>query len=164
MPPKCYVSYKSDDQCYRDEIDEMEIGAVENVYDNSADYDVDSIVLKLRRGALSDTTVTIHLIGTHNAESLGWEEQKYIKRELQASLLPSSDGMPNAIIGVVLPEAYGSVYTGGAVRINDVTAVCEFISANNDSPCCVLLRWDDFKVNPHEYIMEVYAARAAAAG
>lgn len=164
MPPKCYVSYKSDDQCYRDRIKEMKIGAVENVYDSSANYNDDGIVLKLRRGSFADTPVTIHLIGIHSAENLGWEEQKYIKRELQASLLPFGDGLPNAIIGVVLPEAYGRVYAGGAVRINDTTSIREFSSANNDCPCCALVSWDDFKANPHEYIMEVYAARADASG
>ncbi|MEL7603181.1 MAG: hypothetical protein AAGU77_08490, partial [Bacillota bacterium] len=160
----CYVSHKSADARYRDEIAQMGIDTAANIYDGSADYDDGGIALKLRRGSLADAPVTIHLIGATSAERLGWEKQKYIKREIQASMLPSGDGLPNAIVGVVLPEAYGSVYAGSAARINDATTVREFSSAYIACPCCALLRWDDFKADPQKYIMEVYAARPAAAG
>ena len=44
------------------------------------------IMQQIRKHYLAKSTVTIHLIGTKSSESLGWDEQKFIKRELQASL------------------------------------------------------------------------------
>jgi hypothetical protein len=163
MVPKCYVSYKSTDFCYRNEIDALGVDTAPNTYDTSADYDDERIVASLRNGALADTAVTIFLIGTHSAESLGWVKQKYIKRELQASMLPSAGGLPNAILGVVLPTACASVYVGGDVQLNDATVVREFRRAYGSCRSCGLVRWDDFKKDPHRYIMEVYAARADGA-
>jgi hypothetical protein len=160
MGPKCYVSFKTADFRYREEIDALGVDTAPNTYDASADYDDERIVAALRSGALMDTTVTIFLIGTHSAESLGWAKQKYIKRELLASMLPSADDLPNAILGVVLPAACASVYVGGAAQLNDMTVVREFSRAYGSCRSCGLVRWDDFKKDPHRYIMEVYTARA----
>ncbi len=164
MTPRCYVSYKSIDLHYRDEIDGMGVDTVVNIFDGSADYDDEGIVAKLRSGSLADTTVTVHLIGTLSAENFGWEKQKYIKRELQASRLPSDDGLPNFVLGIVLPAAYSCIYEGGAAEINDATVVREFSRAYCSRRCCTLVRWDDFKADPKKYIMEAYAARIAADG
>lgn len=41
---------------------------------------------KIREDYLSDSTVTIHLIGAESSENNIWQNQNYIKRELQASL------------------------------------------------------------------------------
>lgn len=164
MTPRCYVSHKSIDLHYRDEISGMGIDTVVNIFNGSADYDDEGIVAKLRGDSLADTTVTICLIGKLSAENLGWEKQKYIKRELQASRLPSGDGLPNFILGIVLPAAYSRVYEDGATEINDTTVVREFSSAFCSCYCCALVRWDDFKADPKKYIMEAYAARVAADG
>ena len=161
MAPRCYVSHKSIDRHYRDEIAAMGVDMAANPYDGSADYDDERILAKLRKGSLADTTITLYLIGTHSAETLGWEKQKYIKRELQASMLPSGDGLPNALLGVVLPAAYHRVYDGGTAKIGDETVVREFNRAYIAGRCFTVLRWDEFKTDPQKYIMEVCAARAA---
>ena len=164
MAPRCYVSHKSIDCHYRDAIAGMGIDTVVNIFDGSADYDDEGIVAKLRGGSLADTTVTIYLIGTLSAENFGWEKQKYIKRELQASRLPSGDGLPNSVLGIVLPAAYNRVYEGGAAEINDTTVVREFSRDYCSRRGCTLVRWDDFKADPDKYIMEACAARVAAGG
>ena len=161
MAPRCYVSYKSIDRRYRDEIVAMGVDTASSPYDGSADYDDERILVKLRNGSLSGTSITLYLIGTHSAETLGWEKQKYIKRELQASMLPSGDGLPNTILGVVLPEAYHRVYDNGAAKISDATVVREFSGAYSSNCGCTVLRWDEFKEDPQKYIMEVYAARVS---
>jgi hypothetical protein len=142
----------------------MGIDTVVNIFDDSADYDDRGIVQKLRGGSLADTTITIHLIGTLSAENVGWEKQKYIKRELQASRLPSGDGLPNAVLGIVLPAAYSRVYEDGTAKINDSTVVREFSRDYCAHHCCTLVRWGDFKTDPKKYIKEAYAARVAANG
>lgn len=86
---------------------------------------------------MSDSTVTIFLIGQHSAEVLGWEEQRFIKRELQASLYDGKGNTRNGILGVVLPSMYDSIYKGqyvcqtcgkthNHVALNDMTVVKEF--------------------------------------
>ena len=164
MLPKCFVSHKSIDRRYRQEITDMGVNTAANIYDSSADYDDEGIVTKLRNGSLAGTTVTIYLIGTHSAENLGMDHQIFIKRELQASGLPSQDGLPNAIIGVVLPDAYGRLFGGGTVKINDHTVVREFSRTYCAGRCCSLVRWDDFASDPIRYVKEANAARSAVSG
>ena len=73
--------------------------------------DEDYIMKKIREDYLSESTVTIFLIGSHSAETLGKEEQKYIIRELQASLYDGKEGNSrNGILGVVLPDMYSANY------------------------------------------------------
>ncbi len=164
MLPKCFVSYKSIDLHYRNEITKMGVNTVASVYDSSADYDDESIVAKLRNGSLADTTVTIHLIGSLSAEDLGKGHQIFIKRELEASGLPSRDGLPNAIIGVVLPAVYARIYDCGIVKMNDKTVVREFSRTYCSQDGCTLVRWDDFATDPLKYIEEAHAARFAVSG
>ena len=130
---------------------------------------------------LSDSTVTIFLIGAQSAETLGWKEQKFIKRELQASLYNSEGNTRNGILGVVLPSMYDSIYKGqhicsicgkshNTVAINDATTIKEFSKnyyLNNHGKCaydeddrfCILVKWDDFKCNPNAYIEQAFNKR-----
>ena len=70
------------------------------------------ILRKIREDYLADSTVTIHLIGRYSAESLGYHEQRFIKRELQASLYHSQSNTRNGILGVVLPDAVAAIFKG----------------------------------------------------
>jgi hypothetical protein len=99
--------------------------------------DEDHIMRIIREDYLCDTTVTIHLIGNYSAEKLGKEEQKYIKRELQASLYDGEGNTKNGILGVVLPNMHDVIFVGSGVcskcgkshnyvRINNNTTVREF--------------------------------------
>ncbi len=128
----------------------------------------------IRENYLSDSTVTIFLIGQCCAETLGWEEQRFIKRELQASLYNGDGNTRNGILGVVLPSMYNSIYKGqhsclicgknhNTVAIDDTTVIKEFgrnyylnnhgkCAYNEDDRFCVLVQWDDFKKNPNFYI------------
>ncbi len=164
MAPKCYVSYKSADFYFREEIALMGVCTASNSFDGSADYDDERIAQKLRDSTLKDIPVTLFLIGAHSAETLGWEKQKYIKRELQASMLPCGDGLPGFILGIVLPAAYNCVFHGGEAQINDKTVVREFSAAYNRRRSCALIRWDVFNTDPNQYILEAYAARFVAGG
>jgi hypothetical protein len=128
---------------------------------------------KIREDYLSDSTVTIFLIGKRSYENLGEEEQIFIKRELQASLYDGKANSKNGILGVVLPDMYDSIYKGSYscikcggshnhVSINNSTVIKEFsynyyipndkCSWSEDDRYCVLVKWDDFKSEPEKYI------------
>ncbi len=180
MARKCYISFKREDVKYKVAIQE---GLKDNIIDKSLDEAIDStdedyIMSRIREDYLSDSTVTIHLIGEFSAENLGWQ-QRYIKRELQASLYDSTDNPKNGILGVVLPSVYNKVYEGSgacsrcgtSILYVDVenTTVKEF-SYNYHIPnnkChwseedryCVLVKWDDFVNNPDKYIEDAFAKR-----
>lgn len=74
----------------------------------------DYIMRKIREDYLSDSYVTIFLIGQHSAEN-SEDDQTYIKRELQASLYNGENNTRSGILGVVLPNMYNSVYAGKMV-------------------------------------------------
>ncbi|MNN44129.1 hypothetical protein D3C81_1584070 [compost metagenome] len=146
--------------------------------------DEDYIMRKIREDYLSDSTVTIHLIGSCSAENSLFQDQTYIKRELQASLYNGKNNTKNGILGVVLPSMYDNIYKGeytcsfcgaihNSVAINDETVVKEFsynyyIPKNNgcswseDDRYCVLVKWDDFKDEPNTYIDKVFDKRSSS--
>jgi len=138
---------------------------------------------KIRETYLSDSTVTIHLIGACSSEDNIYENQTYIKRELQASLYNAINNTKNGILGVVLPSMYSEIYQGSMlcptcgknmniVKINDSTVIKEF-SYNyyipKESTCCwkeedrycVLVKWSDFKNNPNFYIDKAFEKRVS---
>lgn len=186
MGHKCFISFKREDEVYKraiqcwcaaDKVDMIDKSLNEAIDSENPDY----VMRKIREDYLSDSTVTIFLIGTHSAEVLGREEQQYIKRELQASLYNGEGNSRNAILGVVLPEMYSAIYKGtylcstchknhNWVAINDDTVIKEFSHnyyLNNHGNCgyseddryCVLVKWDDFKLNPNQYIEMAYNKR-----
>lgn len=135
----------------------------------------------IRRDYLSDSTVTIFLIGSLSAENLGAYEQRFIKRELQASLYNGIGNSRSGILGVVLPHMYDKIYKGSYlcttcggthtwVAIGDSTVIKEFsknyylnshgkCSYAEDDRYCVLVKWDDFKINPNYYINQAFNKR-----
>lgn len=186
MGHKCFISFKTEDTYYKNEIQKWADKDKVDMIDKSLNApinseDEDYIMRKIREDYLADSTVTIVLIGTHSAECFGKEEQKYIKRELQASLYNGTNNTRNGILGVVLPSMYNSVYKGSEicltcgeshniVAINDNTTIKEF-SANyylddkhkcfyaEEDRYCVLVKWDDFKSNPNFYIDKAFDKR-----
>lgn len=186
MGHKCFISFKKEDIYYKKEIQKWEQKNKIDMIDKSLNTPIDSededyIMRKIREDYLSDSTVTIFLIGSHSSENLGWDEQKYIKRELQASLYNGEGNTRSGILGVVLPQMYDSVYKGSYkcsncgnfhnwVDIGDSTVIKEFSRnyyLNNHGKCayseddryCVLVKWSDFVQNPNGYIEQAFNKR-----
>lgn len=167
MSHKCYISFKTENMDYKVKIQNMGIDMIDkslNTPINSSDEDY--IMRKIREDYLSDSTVTIFLIGKYSAENSFGQNQTFIKRELQASLYNGSGNTRNGILGVVLPEMTEEIFKGtylcptcgqthNHVAINDSTTIKEFnqnyyISSNEkcfwaeEDRYCVLVTWDSF--------------------
>lgn len=175
MGHRVYISFKAEDKAYKTKIQNLNgLDFVDNSLNVAIDStDEDYIMQKIRSDYLSSSTVTIHIIGLYGSENLGAFEQRFIKRELQGSLYNSQSNPRNGILGVVLPEAYDRIYKGSitcgncgnshsSVAINDETTIKEFsynyyipngkCAHMEDERYCVLVRWDDFVVDPEKYI------------
>lgn len=183
MARKLYVSFKTEDLAYKTEIQNMGIDFIDkslNTPINSDDEDY--IMRKIREDYLADSTVTAFLIGKYSAESLGSYEQRFIKREMQASLYSGASNTKNGILGIVLPAAEELVFKGtydcsacgsshNLVAINDSTVVTEYsynyyipngkCAHTEDDRYCVLTRWSDFIASPERYIERAFAKRTA---
>lgn len=187
MGHKCFISFKKEDEAYKKTIqswvDKNKVDMIDKSLDTPINSDnEDYIMKKIREDYLSDSTVTIFLIGSHSSEHLGWEEQKYIKRELQASLYNGEGNTRSGVLGVVLPQMYDSVFKGGFqcrtcgnshnwVDIGDSTVIKEFAKnyyLNNHGKCyyleedryCVLVKWSDFVQIPNDYIERAFNKRS----
>lgn len=185
MAHKCFISFKTEDFSYKKEIqDDLDVDMIDKSLNEAIDSDdEDYIMRKIREDYLSDSTVTIHLIGSYSAENRWLEDQTYIKRELQASLYNGKNNTKNGILGVVLPSMYEKIYKGeyscstcggthNYVNINDDTVIKEFsynyyIPKNSgccwteDDRYCVLVKWDDFKDDPNTYIDKAFDKRSS---
>jgi len=171
-----------EDVSYKEHIQEkLDVDMVDKSLDETIDSDdEDYIMRKIREDYLSDSTVTIHLIGSYSAENKGWEEQKFIKRELQASLYNGQGNTRSGILGVVLPTMYDQIYAGSGtcstcgnihnyVNVNDSTTVKEFsynyyiphdkCAWSEDDRYCVLVKWSDFEADPNKYIDDAFDKR-----
>lgn len=182
MGRRCYISFKTEDFAYKRHIQEnLKIDMVDRSLDEPINsFDEDYIMRVIRQDYLSDSTVTIHLIGQYGAEVRGSYEQRFIKRELQASLYHGVGNTQNGILGIVLPTMYNSIYGGSGicttcgnshnyVYVNDSTTIKEFsynyyipnnkCSWSEDDRFCVLVKWDEFCLNPEAYIEQAYQKR-----
>lgn len=183
MAHKCFISFKTEDEEYKKTIQEdPNVDIIDKCLDEPINSDdEDYIMRKIREDYLSDSTVTIFLIGNNSNEYLGKEEQKYIKRELQASLYNGKGNTRNGILGIVLPSMISTIYQGlytcqtcnyqhSRVNIGDSTTIKEF-SRNyyldckgkcfysEDDRYCVLIGWDDFIRDPNTYIDKAFNKR-----
>jgi hypothetical protein len=186
MGHKCYISFKTEDVDYKSEIQKMKEEGKIDFIDKSLNEAIDSnnpdyVMRKIREDYLSDSSVTIFLIGVGSDENLGEVEQQYIKRELQASLYNGEGNKRSGILGVVLPPMYNVIYRGSytcpvcggthrALCIDDSTVIKEFSSNyfikphagcgwSEDERYCVLVKWDDFISDPETYINKAYDKR-----
>lgn len=170
MAHRVFISHKREDKAYKNYIqNNLGIDMIDKSLDESIDSnDVNYIMQKIREDYLSDSTVTILLIGSHSSEILGHDEQFFIKRELQASLFDGKANSKNGILGIVLPDMYDKIYKGSGtcktcgnshnyVNINDNTVIKEFsynyyipnhkCAWSEDDKYCVLVKWDDFSID-----------------
>lgn len=182
MGHKCFISFKTEDSEYKKKIqDDLKIDMIDKSLNEAIESDdEDYIMRKIRKEYLSDSTVTIHIIGSYSAENRGVKEQKYIKRELQASLYNGKDNNRNGILGIVLPEMYTNIYKGSytcskcgkihsTVAIDDNSTIKEFsynyyipnekCAHSEDDRYCVLVKWDDFASSPEKFIEESFNKR-----
>lgn len=183
MGHKCFISFKTEDLAYKTHIqDKLDVDMIDKSLNAPIDSDDEDYILrKIREEYLSDSTVTIHLIGSRSAENLGWDEQRFIKRELQASLYNGTNSGRSGILGVVLPSAYDEIYQGtyqcstcgythNHIGINDSTTVKEFsfnyyipngkCSHTEEERYCVIVPWEDFRNFPNVYIDAAFAKRS----
>lgn len=180
MKHKCFISFKTEDISYKKAIqNDLDIDMIDKSLNKPINsQNEDYIMRKIREDYLEDSTVTICLIGAHSAENDLFENQHYIKRELQASLYD----IPNGILGVVLPDMTARIYKGSYtceacgqehnyVKIDDDTVIKEFginYYIPNHSGCgwsaderyCVLVKWEDFVNTPNTYIDAAFDKRS----
>lgn len=182
MAHKCFISFKTEDQAYKDYIQyTLNVDMVDKSLNEPVNsYDDAYIMRKIREDYLRDSTVTIFLIGSKSSESLGDYEQRFIKWELQASLYNGVGNTRNGILGVVLPHMYDKIYTGDykchCGNVHNGTQVYQnaikefaynyFIPEGTkcgwteDERYCVLVRWDAFVANPEYYINQAFNKRS----
>ena len=183
MAHKCFISFKTEDIEYKKYIqEELDVDMIDRSLNTPIDSeDEDYIMRKIREDYLSDSTVTIHLIGKYSAENSMYQNQNFIKRELQASLYNSEKSSKNGILGVVLPNMYESIYKGkqeclicggehSIVNITDHTVIKEFsynyyipkttgCAWEDDERYCILTKWEDFMDKPNIYIDMAFEKR-----
>lgn len=141
MGHKTFISFKTEDESYKNYIqDNLDIDMIDNSLNEAIDSDNLEYIMKvIREDYLADSTVTIFLIGEKSNENLGSYEQRYIKRELQASLYHGQGNTQNGILGIVLPSMYSLVYGGSGIcqtcgnshtfiNIKDSTVIKELVS------------------------------------
>ena len=183
MAHKCFISFKTEDLSYKKQLQELNIDMIDKSLNEAIDSDNEEYILKrIREDYLSDSTVTIHLIGTHSSESCE-EDQRFIKRELQASLYNGENNSRSGILGIVLPEMQSKIYKGSAycaecrantnyVDIDEDTVVWEFyknyylvpskkcsVHFLEEGRYCILTKWEEFCDNPRKYIEQAFAKR-----
>lgn len=184
MARKLYISFKAEDMAYKTALEEMESLDVihKSLTEPINSEDEDYIMQVIRRDYLSGSTVTIHLIGQYGAENRGWQEQRFIKRELQASLYNGAGNTKNGILGIVLPDMESTIFGGSyvcstcggshnTVRINDSTTVSEFnynyyipnnkCAWSEEDRYCTLTTWSEFLKDPNAHIEAAFAKRTA---
>ncbi|MGE6397076.1 TIR domain-containing protein [Chryseobacterium scophthalmum] len=182
MAHKCFISFKTEDIDFKTSIhDHMDVDMIDKSLHNPIDSEnEDYIMRRIREDYLSDSTVTIFLIGEKSAENLPGENQNFLKRELQASLYHGEGNTKNGILGVVLPVMYDKIYKGSGicsscgsshnyVSINHRTVISEFAynyyipntkcAWSEEDRYCVLVRWDDFSLAPNTYIDKAFNKR-----
>jgi len=175
MGHKTYISFKTEDSAYKKYIqDHLKIDMIDKSLNEPIESDnIEYIMRVIRNEYLSDSTVTIFLIGDRSSENLGAFEQRYIKRELQASLFHGEGNTQNGILGIVLPNMYNRIYSGSvtcnncgnthnSITLNDSTVIKEFgynyfipndkCYWSEDDRFCVMAKWDDFIVNSEKFI------------
>lgn len=183
MAHKCFISFKTEDMPYKRYIHEsLDIDMIDkSLHEPINSNDEDYIMRKIREDYLSDSTVTIFLIGQKSAENHPYENQNFLKRELQASLYDGYGNTKNGILGIVLPSMTDTIFQGSfnclkcgsihnTVKINPDTVITEFsynyYIPNNkcaweeDDRYCVLVKWEDFCKDAEVYIEKAFSKRS----
>lgn len=132
---KVFISYHHElDQEYADEIREF-YGSSKSIIDKSMYEDLshlqdETILTKIRREHLLDSTVTVVLVGKHT-----WG-RKWVDWEIYSSLRPYAERTVNGLVGVYLPgyskkhfRLTDNIQNGYAVKINWNDVENKFINA-----------------------------------
>lgn len=182
MAHKCFISFKTEDEDYKKYIQtKLNVDMIDKSLNEPINSeDEDYIMRKIREDYLSESTVTIFLIGNKSAENCWAENQRFIKRELQASLYDGQNNTKSGILGIVLPSMTNKIFLGSytcsicgyshnSVKINDDTVIKEFsynyyipndkCAWGEDDRYCVLVKWEDFCRNPELYIEKAFQKR-----
>lgn len=184
MSHNCFISFKKEDEYYKNQIlnklgdDRITGKALDRWIDSN---DIDYVMQVIREEFMSNTSVTIFIIGEHSSENEGrdfyGDKNAFIKRELQATLYDGKGFTRSGLLGVVLPSMENKVYKGtykcstcggehSYVDINDSTVIKEF-SANyylhkggcaysEEDRFCVLVRYSEFMNNPDKFIDKAF--------
>lgn len=179
MVHNCYISSKTEDFNYKKYIlDNIDIDLIDKSLNDAINSDNEDYIMQvIRRDYLSDSTVTIFLIGSKSSEAYGWEEQKFIKRELQGLLYHGEGNTQNGILVIFLPHMYDSVFrdsyvcstcgdSHNHVNLKDTT-ISEFsynyhipngnkCSWSEDDRICVLVKWEEFVKAPEDWIQRAF--------
>ena len=120
MPHRCFISYKKVDQNFKDKI--LEKLGEEQIKGKALDKwidseDIDYIMQVIRGEYLSNTSVTLFLIGNKSSEDegvdiYGYNNQNFIIRELQATLYDGKENRRSGLLGIVLPEMENVIFCG----------------------------------------------------
>lgn len=184
MSHNCFISFKKEDEYYKNQIlnklgdDRITGKALDRWIDSN---DIDYVMQVIREEFMSNTSVTIFIIGEHSSENEGrdfyGDKNAFIKRELQATLYDEKGFSRSGLLGIVLPSMENKVYKGtykcstcggehSYVDINDSTVIKEF-SANyylhkggcaysEEDRFCVLVRYSEFMNNPDKFIDKAF--------
>lgn len=160
MSHNCFISFKKEDQYYKNEIskklngDRLQ-GKSLNKWINSDD--INYVMQVIRSQYMKNSSVTLFLIGKHSSENEGFEysyedgcyynKQNFIIRELKATLYDGTGNRRSGLLGIVLPEMYDTIYGGSytcsccgktinIVNINPNTVIKEFCENYYLSPSC----------------------------
>ncbi len=189
MPHNCFISFKKEDEDYKREIlkklgeEQIRGKALDEWIDSD---DIDYVMQEIRKKYLSNTSVTLYLIGTHSSENEGLDfqgrnKQNFVIRELKATLYDQVESRRSGLLGIVLPsmetKVFGENYfcpqcgmNHSIVRINDDTTIREF-SQNyylvpteqgcknafyDDGMFCVLVRYSEFMNDPNKFIERAF--------
>lgn len=190
MSHRCFISFKKEDEYYKRKIKEK-LGA-EKITGKALDRWIDSesidyVMQVIRKEYLSNTSVTLYLIGEHSSENEGldfdgYNKQNYMIRELQATLYDRTGNRRSGLLGIVLPEMENKIYGGNYfcnqcgenhnyVYINDSTTIREFHENyylvkktsgckgvyTEDGRYCVLVRYSAFMNDPDKYIDQAFS-------
>ena len=111
MSHNCFISYKKEDEKYKNAIlkklgnEQIKGKAMDEWIDSD---DIDYIMQVIRRNYMSNTSVTLFLIGEHSSENEGYDykgdKNAFIKRELQATLYDGKGFSRSGLLGIVLPS------------------------------------------------------------
>lgn len=189
MSHRCFISFKKEDTFYKEEI-LKKLGKeriVGKALDRWIDSDnIDYVMQVIRSEYLSNTSVTLLLIGQHSSENEGLDQNGYNKqnfmiRELQATLFDREGNRRSGLLGIVLPSMekmiFGESYycekcseQHSYVNVNDNTTLREFHENyylslkksgcqsvySDDGRFCVLVRYSDFMNDPDKYIDQAF--------
>lgn len=186
MSHKCFISFKKEDEVYKDRIiaklgKKRIIGRALDEWIDSED--IDYIMQRIRKNYMEGTKVTLFLIGEHSSENEGRDENgdknAFIKRELQATLYDGQGYKRSGLVGIVLPSMEDKIFLApyrcnvcnqihNNVNIDDETVIKEFSEnywlEKNETGCaypedghfCVLVRYSEFMKDPEQYIEKAF--------